>query len=379
MKIRASIFGSSGHRTPSEGILSRYIMQRIIMALAITFLIVFSITVLVDFVEGSRNYGENENMSAIDVVSLTLLKVPKLIEDTIPFIVLFGVMGALNGLNKSHELVMMRSIGLSAWKILRPMLYVTTSLGVLWALLFNPTASRLIAQHDSLRESFNPNPKPQNQTIWLREGNDRSQTIIRADRIHLPSQALYEATFYQLSLDSSSRTAFSRRYDADIAKLTSQNSWLLENVVENIPGQLKKEYDTLSLPTSIRQDQLLSKDDNSQPPAFWSLPNAIKVQDTSGFSTLSLRMQFHKLLALPILLIAMTLIAAAVSMNLSRSGGTLRLLIAGAVIGFTVYFGNSVMHTFGEAGTLPVILSAWFTPLFIIALSLIYLSKTEDG
>jgi lipopolysaccharide export system permease protein len=354
-------------------------MQRIIMALAITFLIVFSITVLVDFVEGSRNYGENENMSAIDVVSLTLLKVPKLIEDTIPFIVLFGVMGALNGLNKSHELVMMRSIGLSAWKILRPMLYVTTSLGVLWALLFNPTASRLIAQHDSLRESFNPNPKPQNQTIWLREGNDRSQTIIRADRIHLPSQALYEATFYQLSLDSSSRTAFSRRYDADIAKLTSQNSWLLENVVENIPGQLKKEYDTLSLPTSIRQDQLLSKDDNSQPPAFWSLPNAIKVQDTSGFSTLSLRMQFHKLLALPILLIAMTLIAAAVSMNLSRSGGTLRLLIAGAVIGFTVYFGNSVMHTFGEAGTLPVILSAWFTPLFIIALSLIYLSKTEDG
>lgn len=379
MKIRIAKFGRTSLEKPLSGILSRYIMRRVIMALSLTFLIVFSVTVLVDFVEGSRNYADNENMSSIDVVSLTLLKAPKLIEETIPFIVLFGVMGALSRLNKTHEIIIMRSIGLSVWKILRPMIYVTASLGVIWTLLFNPTASRLLSQHDSVRESFSSRPQTQDKTIWLREGNDKFQTFIRAERINKLSRTLYDVTFYQLSLNSSSRTAFSRRYDAKTANLTPQNYWQLENVIENVSGQIKQEHAIMSLPTTLRPEQLISNDDKGQPPAFWSLPSAIERQRSSGFSTLALRLQFHRLLALPILLIAMTLIAATVSMTLSRSGGTLRMMILGVISGFAVYFGNSILHTFGEMGTIPITLSVWFTPLFIIVLSLAYLSRVEDG
>lgn len=366
-----------------EAILSRYIMRRIIAALLMTFLNVISITVLVDFVEGNRNYADNENMNAVDVAVLTLLKAPKLIEETIPFIVLFGVMGALNGLNKHHELVVMRSIGLSAWRFLKPIIFVTSSVGVMWALLFNPAASRLTAEHQRLKESFNTKTQTTapltGKTIWLREGNEISQTVIRATRANPQTLTLYDVTFYQLSLETASRTAFSRRYDAKTATLEPQNYWQLKEVIENAPEELKKEHDALSLPTLMSSEQFETIGEKAVTPAFWSLPQEIKNQKDAGFSTLALRMQFHKLLALPVLLIAMTFIAACVTMNLSRSGGTLRLLVLGSVFGFAVYFGNSVMHTFGEAGTLPVILSAWFTPLLIIFLGISYLSKIEDG
>lgn len=362
-------------------------MRRMIVALLITFLIVISITVLVDFVEGNRNYADNENMSAIDVALLTLLKAPNLIEETIPFIVLFGVMGALNGLNKHHELVVMRSIGLSAWRFLKPIIFVTSGVGVMWALLFNPAASRLISQHDSLRESFNSpaqmkvqtNDQNAYKTVWLREGNEIEQTVIKAERVDAKSQTLYNVTFYKLSLESANRTAFSRRYDAKKAVLIAKNHWQLNDVIENAPRELTKTHTTLSLPTLMSSVQFETIGEIAISPAFWSLPQAIKKRTDAGFSTLSLRMEFHKLLALPVLLIAMTLIAACVTMNLSRSGGTLRLLVLGSVFGFAVYFGNSVMHTFGEAGTLPVILSAWFTPLLIILSGISYLTRIEDG
>ena len=76
--------------------LSRYITGRILRGIFIAFLIVTSIIALVDYVEASRNIGADGDLTPLQLLTLTGLKVPKLIEQTIPFVVLFGVMGALS-------------------------------------------------------------------------------------------------------------------------------------------------------------------------------------------------------------------------------------------------------------------------------------------
>ena len=55
----------------------------------------------------------------------------------------------------------------------------------------------------------------------------------------------------------------------------------------------------------------------------------------------------------------MTIIAACAALHNTRSGGALYLLIAGAVLGFGEYFIDNMISAFGEAGTLPPVLSAW--------------------
>ena len=79
------------------------------------------------------------------------------------------------------------------------------------------------------------------------------------------------------------------------------------------------------------------------------------------------------------MLIAMTIIAAGVSMHLNREGGTLRLLITGSTLGFAVYFADNFVSAFGEAAILPVILAAWAIPLFVLFCGITYLAKIEDG
>ena len=359
--------------------LSRYIAGRIIRALLLAFMIVTAIIMLVDFVEGSRNLGSDSNVSSFELLLLTLMKAPTLIEQTIPFVVLFGVMGALYNLNRRSELIVMRASGVSAWRFLRPVIYVTMLLGIGWALLFNPMASRLMAQHDSLRENFGASSHMIDKEIWLREGNEASQTVIRAEGLDVTKRTLSQATFYQLDLDGSGRTVFSRRFDAQSARLAAQGYWELTDVIENAPGAIKRELQTVSLPTQITQEQLDEAGEVESIPPFWSLPAAIKENEQAGFSALALRMQFNKLLALPIMLIAMTFIAAGVSMHLTRQGGTFRLLISGAALGFAVYFADSVVTAFGEVAIVPVVLAAWTVPLFVLLAGISYLAKVEDG
>jgi len=89
----------------------------------------------------------------------------------------------------------------------------------------------------------------------------------------------------------------------------------------------------ISLPTNLTPQDMRDQTGESIDPPFWAIGAAIADAEAAGFSALGLRLQLNKLLALPFLLVAMTFIAAGVSMSLTRSGGTLRLLVTGAALG----------------------------------------------
>jgi len=129
----------------------------------------------------------------------------------------------------------------------------------------------------------------------------------------------------------------------------------------------------------LGSEDLLSVVQSASLPSFWALPEEIEKTRKAGFSTTELIIQFNRLLSLPLTLIAMTFIAAGVSMHLTREGGTLRLMIFGAALGFAVFFTDSIISAFGKIGVLPVNIAAWTIPFFVLFLGIAYLSKIEDG
>ncbi len=360
--------------------LNRYIARRIISGIILAFLIVTSIIMLVDFVEGSRNIGGETDIELGSLLLLTFLKVPTLIEQTIPFVVLFGIMGALYNLNRRSELIVLRASGLSAWKFLSPAIIVSACLGVVWALAFNPLASKSMEMHRVMMENITGTPSLYTEkTIWLREGNDISQTVIYAKQADILNHKLIDTTFYIFAYDNEGNAVFERRFDAKEAKLVTQGYWQLHDVIENAEGEFPQKQTAISFPTSITFENIRETTQNQTSVPFWNLLSNIKKTEQAGFSTVNLRMQFHQLLALPIRLIAMTIIAAGVSMHLNREGGTLRLLITGSAIGFAVYFADNVISAFGQAAILPIILATWVIPIFVLFCGLSYLAKIEDG
>jgi len=362
------------------GTLYRYILSRTVRSLVIAFLVVTSIIMLVDFVEANRDLSADIDVSAWQLLTLTAFKTPSLIEQTIPFVVLFGMMGAINGMNRRSELIVMRASGQSAWSIIKPSLWLAGALGIGWSLLFNPAASRLYDQFEIQSAEWLGSGASTNEgTIWLREGRSDQQIVIRADSVDLASRTLTQATFLMLDVDPDGKTRFSRRFDAVSAQLITQGYWQLVDVTENAPGEAMQQLAAISLPTTIDTDELAQQADGNRRTGFWSMPKTIRDNEAAGFSARELRLRFNRLLSLPVMLIAMTLIAAGVSMNLTREGGTLRLLITGSSLGFAVFFADSTVSAFGEVATLPVLIAAWAVPLIVLMLSVSYLAKIEDG
>ncbi len=361
-------------------LLNRYIALRIFRSILLAFLIVTGIIMLVDFVEGTRNIGGDGDIGTGTLFLMTLLKAPRLIEQTIPFVVLFGVMGALYSLNRRSELIVMRASGLSAWRFLSPAIMVTATLGLVWAALFNPLASISMNAYENLAEEVTGQADiADTDHIWLREGNDIGQTVIYAARADILQRKLFDTTFYIFTINKDGVAVFERRLDAEEAELVTQGYWQLRNVIENIAGELPLIQTAISLPTRITIEDIRNKARNSALPPFWDIPAAISKTEQAGFSAVGLRMQLNKLLALPVMLIAMTVIAAGVSMHLTREGGALRLLIFGGALGFAVYFADSIVSAFGEASVLPIMLAAWSIPIFVLFMGLSYLAHIEDG
>ena len=71
--------------------LNRYIAGRVLRGIGLAFLIVTAIITLVDFVEGSRNLGADVDISPMQLLTLTLFKVPKLIEQNAPTKDILGI------------------------------------------------------------------------------------------------------------------------------------------------------------------------------------------------------------------------------------------------------------------------------------------------
>jgi len=134
------------------------------------------------------------------------------------------------------------------------------------------------------------------------------------------------------------------------------------------------------LPTGLTIGRI---QDNFAPPetiSFWDLPGFIRFFETAGFSASRQRLYFQALLASPLLLCAMVLVAAVFSLRPDmRSGGLLMRLAGGVLSGFLFYFFSKVVFAMGLSGSLPVSMGAWTPTVVAMLAGSAALFHLEDG
>lgn len=85
------------------------------------------------------------------------------------------------------------------------------------------------------------------------------------------------------------------------------------------------------------------------------------------------------MIALPALLVAMTLIAAMVSLTFVRFGQSLYSILGGILCGFLLYVVSELITAFGEAGSVPPIVAAWVPVIVASTIGTTVLLHKEDG
>lgn len=365
---------------PFRSRLGRYLALQILFGIFVAASVVTTIILLVDFVEQSRSVGTRVDVSAFDLLVLTLMRAPLLVEETLPFIFLFGVLFALFRLNRRSELVVMRASGFSAWRIVAPAVIIAFISGILAATLLNPIGSALNAQFEARRDALTQvrTDAPQAQPVWLRETTDDGFVVIAASQLEENARELAAPVFHFYTNGEAGRPNLDRRISADTAQLIA-GFWTLTGAVELSPGIEPLEIGEVSLPTTIDRQSLFERIRSPRGVSFWDLPGLISSAESSGLAAERFELRWQGLLTLPLTLIAASLIAAAATLRLYRLGGAAAFALTGGAAGFLVYFVQEVLHTLGENGTLPPLSAAWAAPLITTLLALAYIASTEDG
>ena len=363
--------------------LGRYLYSQTLQGLSLVLGIVLTLILLVDFVEQTRTVGARaENANPFALGQLTLLKTPMLVETTLPFIILFGTMYALFRLNRRSELIVMRAAGLSAWRFLTPPLALAVIIGLLAPVALNPIAAEMNAEFEQRRAEM-VRGETQTQVVsqgrlWLLGGSPGQKTIIRATAVDQGSDELINATFFFYEPDIDGQMSFVERIDAERAALRA-GFWQLENAVESSPGAQPRALEAVSFPSNIDSETVFDREEQAKSLSFWRLRDAMRTAESSGASSRNYEIRFFSLAAMPLMLAAMAMIGAAVSLRLARLGGALPLAVLGGAGGFLLFFTDDLLAAIAESGSLPPALAASAAPLAALFLATAFIAQMEDG
>lgn len=363
------------------GRIERYVIGYMLLGVLTWLSVIASVVILIQFVELTGQVGTRADVGADSILGLTLLRVPSLLQILLPFVFLFGGISAFVGLNRRSELVAMRAAGVSAWRFILPSAAGAFLLGVVAVAGLNPMAAALNARFEMERSRMMANYLgDQPQDIWLRQGDDTGQIVIHAKArdtkggvVTLRGVSLF---IYQKS--ERGTPVFRRRLEAREATLMP-GFWRLRDVREATAGDSSVRSDSLSIRSTLDSEAAMERLASPEAIAFWRLPKAIQLTEQAGFSASGYRLRFHQLLATPLLFAAMSVLAAAFSLRLTRLGGLAGLASAGVALGFVMFFFNQFAGALAKADIIPLFAAAWAPALVALLAGVTLLCYTEDG
>lgn len=361
------------------GALSRYLLLAALGGVATAMSAVLAAILLIDLVEQMRSVGARVELSMGQAASLTLMKAPILIEQTLPFVVLIGVMIGMIQLNRRSELIAMRAAGVSAWRFTTPAILSAFVIGAAAITVLNPIGSKLYAEFEVRRDALLSQRlgPPQERGIWLRQGDEFGQVVIQADALDPQTAVLTDATFFFFALQDDV-LRFERRMRVETAELRS-GFWQLNGVVEGAPGEAPQRRETLAIPTNLDASDLLERFVSPATLSFWTLPSFIAEARAAGLSPLRFEIKWSSLIAYPFLLAAMAALGGVFSLRMQRLGNIAAWGALGVGLGLGLFFFSQLSQALAITEAVPPLVAAFAAPLAGLFCALGIMCFLEDG
>lgn len=359
-------------------LLLRYFARQYVQLLLAIAALLLCMVYFLEIAELFRRAGDKDGVAGSLVLWMGFTKLPETGQKLLPFIVLFGAMATLWRLSRRHELVMARAAGLSVWQFTRPLLVVAFGLGVLNLFLLGPISATLLSSYQRLEAKHlqNSNTLELSGTgMWLRQPYEDGTIVMHAPQVTVDPNLQAKN---MLLLFFGPQEDYRARWDAESAELMAGH-WRFYNVRKMVTGQPAQSEAVLDLPTKLTVSKI--EDSLAQPESlsFWELPKYIKALEQTGFSPTRHRQHYYALLAQPLLLVAMVLVAAVFMQRQTRSGNVLLTMVAAVGAGVFLFVLNNTVLALGITESLPAFFAALVVPLAACAFTISALLHLEDA
>lgn len=357
------------------GILTRYIGRRFLASLAMIIGGIAALVFVVDYIDIVRDLGQRDRFTPLVGLQLAAMRLPAEMEPILPFAFLGAALISLINLSRKLELVVARAAGVSVWGLMKAPAAVAILVGLAATFLINPVAVRLYDAAQSLKAEVRGTTSARKQEgVWFRQTGEDGPSIVYAEQASEDGRLIYGVTAYVFGPDDEFREKVVARqasFEDGYWRLTDAKVISAESAPANV-GEFR-------LATDLRAREVESVLVGARRSSVWDLPRAIQVARSTGADVDPYRRAFNSLLAQPLLLLAMVIIAATVGLRLSRYGGTLRLVLTGVGAGFLLYVVTEIVNDLGGNGIISPVVAAWAPSILALSFGAAALFHQEDG
>lgn len=352
--------------------LTLYIGKTLLGAILLVMSLFIGIELVFALVNELRYVGTADYHLA-QAVSFILLSLPQIIAQTFPMSALVGTLLGLGQLASRHELVVMRTAGLSIGDISIAVLKLALVLALaVWVMgeWVSPFTERLAYAQKSTALSGGQALRT-SQGTWMRDGNSFIHIQTMHSHGHLEGITRYEFDEeMQLQKASFARSA---EYEKD--------HWVLRDIKETLFKNNAVQQQTLAMAHwhSSMDPQVLSivgvKD--LEELSLKGLWQTMRHRQANGLDARPFALAFWQKLVRPFATLVMMFLAIPFVFGPLRSATMGLRLLVGALVGFAFYMFNQLFAPLTFVYHIPVIISAWLPTVIFLIIGIVSLRKVN--
>jgi len=358
--------------------INRYIINEYIKSLFVVIAVMLSIILLINFLDEFNFFKSKKDLKFIFFIIFTILKIPNLLINLFPFIILFGGIVFYLKIYNHNEVISLRVMGYSNIQIILIPALTSFIIGYIIVFLIVPFSSSMLRYYESLRSEYNEtkNLVFVNETgIWILDKNEKEKNIIRIEKISKDFSVVNQITIY--NYDSSNN--FIKRIDATEGFIKDKN-WQLNKVYiisANKKNNKENYLNNYNYTSNVNISELKNVYKNTDTTSLLDINKEMMILEDKGYSTIDLRIRYQKLISFPIYLLAMSILSGLMIINLGKTSNYLKYGSYGVIISVMIYFLNDLSITIAKSGIISVDFSVWIPIFLIILINLVGITQVN--
>ena len=358
--------------------INRYIINEYMKSLFVVIAVMLSIILLINLLDEFNFFKSKKDLKFIFFLIFTVLKIPNVLINLFPFIVLFAGIVFYLKIYNHNEVISLRVMGYSNIQIILIPALTSFVIGYVIVFLIVPFSSSMLRYYEDLRSEYNEtkNLVFVNETgIWILDKNEKEKNIIRIEKINKDFSVVSQITIY--NYDASNN--FIKRIDATEGTIKDKN-WLLNkvNIISINKKNNKDNYlNNYNYTSNVNISELKNVYKNTETTSLLDINKEMLILEDKGYSTIDLRIRYQKLISFPIYLLAMSILSGLMIINLGKTSNYLKYGSYGVIISIIIYFLNDLSITIAKSGIISVDFSVWIPIFLIILINLVGITQVN--
>ena len=352
----------------------KYLIKKFLKKFLNVSIIFFALTIILGILE-EISFLKNLEVGFLYPYFLTLLNAPITLFEIFPFIFLLSTQFLFFELFKNDELNLLKKNGLSNFKIIKILFFLSIIIGIFNVIVYYNISSKLKFHYSNIKNNLSDDNKylamVTDSGLWIKDEIDNKILIVKSN--YVKGNFLSKTIINQFNLDFQLiRTIQSEKIDI------RENNWIIYNPIVTKDNISQNNSIPIVLQTNFNEEKINNLFSAISTLDLIKLFNLKKDYEKLGYSSDEIIIHLLKLFTMPLFYGVLTILSAIIMFNFTRDKSLLFHIIIGILMSVLIYYMNFIFNSLGNSGKIPIYLSIFFPLMVVSIISIIGLVNINE-